>query len=170
MQVTRPTDAKINSELLRPLMKTGPWWYATAAISGALLLAAIFAFGLQLTRGIGVWGLNRPVMWAFDITNFVFWIGISHAGTLISAILRVTGAEWRRPVTRSIAEIKVPACDMPIQKTKLVISNAHITGRLSPHTPMPRVSWRPKAKMAASIKAPLAATVTYHQRPVFITG
>src|ERR1044072_6199662 len=100
MQVTRPTDAKINSELLQPVMKTGRWWYVTVAASGALMLAAIFAFGLQLTRGIGVWGLNRPVMWAFDITNFVFWIGISHAGTLISAILRVTGAEWRRPVTR----------------------------------------------------------------------
>ncbi|MGA9774127.1 MAG: NrfD/PsrC family molybdoenzyme membrane anchor subunit [Blastocatellia bacterium] len=107
MSNIRPTDAKINSELLRPLMKTGPWWYATVAISGALMLAALLAFGLQLTRGIGVWGLNRPVMWAFDITNFVFWIGISHAGTLISAILRVTGAEWRRPVTRCAEAITV---------------------------------------------------------------
>lgn len=107
MSNIRPTDAHINSELLQPLMKTGRWWYVTVAISGALLLAAIFAFGLQLTRGIGVWGLNRPVMWAFDITNFVFWIGISHAGTLISAILRVTGAEWRRPVTRCAEAITV---------------------------------------------------------------
>ncbi|HST20489.1 MAG TPA: NrfD/PsrC family molybdoenzyme membrane anchor subunit [Blastocatellia bacterium] len=107
MQITRPTDAKINSELLQPVMKTGRWWYVTVAASGALMLAAIVAFGLQLTRGIGVWGLNRPVMWAFDITNFVFWIGISHAGTLISAILRVTGAEWRRPVTRCAEAITV---------------------------------------------------------------
>jgi molybdopterin-containing oxidoreductase family membrane subunit len=60
-----------------------------------------------VTHGIGVWGLNRPVYWAFDITNFVFWIGISHAGTLISAILRVTGAEWRRPVTRCAEAITV---------------------------------------------------------------
>ena len=47
------------------------------------------AFGYQLYTGIGVWGMNSPVFWAFDITNFVFWIGISHAGTLISAILRL---------------------------------------------------------------------------------
>lgn len=107
MEITRPTDAKINSELLQPVMKTGPLWYITVAFSAALLFAAIVAFGLQLTRGIGVWGLNRPVMWAFDITNFVFWIGISHAGTLISAILRVTGAEWRRPVTRCAEAITV---------------------------------------------------------------
>src|SRR5215212_6129959 len=107
MQNARPTDAKINSELLRPLSKPGPRWYITVAVSGALLLAGVAAFGLQLSRGIGVWGLNRPVMWAFDITNFVFWIGISHAGTLISAILRVTGAEWRRPVTRCAEAITV---------------------------------------------------------------
>ena len=103
----RPSDAKINSELLRPVMKTGRLWYVTVAVSGALMLAAVAAFGLQLARGIGVWGLNRPVFWAFDITNFVFWIGISHAGTLISAILRVTGAEWRRPVTRCAEAITV---------------------------------------------------------------
>ena len=88
-------------------MSTGRWWYVTAAVSGVVFLAAIGAFGYQLSRGIGVWGINRPVMWAFDVTNFVFWIGISHAGTLISAILRVTGAEWRRPVTRCAEAITV---------------------------------------------------------------
>lgn len=100
-------DSKINSELLQPVMKGRRGWYATIAISGGILLAAICAFSYQLYRGIGVWGLNRPVYWAFDITNFVFWIGISHAGTLISAILRVTGAEWRRPVTRCAEAITV---------------------------------------------------------------
>jgi len=99
--------SNINSDLLRPVFKTGIGWYITVAISGSLLLAAMGAFGYQLYSGIGVWGLNRPVMWAFDITNFVFWIGISHAGTLISAILRVTGAEWRRPVTRCAEAITV---------------------------------------------------------------
>src|SRR5437868_3675153 len=99
--------SNINSDLLRPVFKTGIGWYITVAISGSLLLAAMGAFGYQLYSGIGVWGLNRPVMWAFDITNFVFWIGISHAGTLISAILRVTGAEWRRPITRMAEGITV---------------------------------------------------------------
>ena len=50
--------------------------------------------------GFGMTGINNPIFWAFYITNFVFWIGISHAGTLISAILRLVNAGWRRPVTR----------------------------------------------------------------------
>jgi Ni/Fe-hydrogenase subunit HybB-like protein len=99
--------SNINSDLLRPVNKPGTGWYATVAISALVLLGAIGAFGYQLARGLGVWGINRPVFWALDITNFVFWIGISHAGTLISAILRVTGAEWRRPVTRCAEAITV---------------------------------------------------------------
>jgi Ni/Fe-hydrogenase subunit HybB-like protein len=104
---TRPSDITINDELLKPLRKTGRAWVLTVVISSLVLLAAIGAFGYQIARGIGVWGINRPVFWALDITNFVFWIGISHAGTLISAILRVTGAEWRRPVTRCAEAITV---------------------------------------------------------------
>jgi molybdopterin-containing oxidoreductase family membrane subunit len=100
-------DQTIDRDLLRPLSSTTRGWYWTAGASALVLLIAVGAFGYQLYRGIGVWGLNRPVMWAFDITNFVFWIGISHAGTLISAILRVTGAEWRRPVTRCAEAITV---------------------------------------------------------------
>ena len=57
--------------------------------------------------GIGVAGINRPVFWGFYLTNFVFWIGISHAGTLISAILRLVNATWRRPVTRCAEVITV---------------------------------------------------------------
>ena len=64
-------------------------------------------WGYQIFNDIGVAGINRPVFWGFYITNLVFWIGISHAGTLISAILRVTSAEWRRPVTRSAEAITV---------------------------------------------------------------
>ncbi|HXG93693.1 MAG TPA: NrfD/PsrC family molybdoenzyme membrane anchor subunit [Blastocatellia bacterium] len=103
----RPADAKINADLLRSVVKVGRGWYATVIISALVFASAIGAFGYQLYSGIGVWGINRPVMWALGITNFVFWIGISHAGTLISAILRVTGAEWRRPVTRCAEAITV---------------------------------------------------------------
>ena len=70
------------------------------AITGLGALLFFFAWSVQLRHGIGVTGINRPVFWGLYITTFVFWIGISVAGTLISAILRVTGAEWRRPVTR----------------------------------------------------------------------
>ena len=108
MQPEHRTNATIDKDLLRPVMHTGRGWYITVALSGAVFLAALGAFGYQVSRGIGVWGINRPVMWAFDITSFVLWIGISqHAGTLISAILRVTGAEWRRPVTRCAEAITV---------------------------------------------------------------
>jgi molybdopterin-containing oxidoreductase family membrane subunit len=107
MTAERESNAKINDDLLRPTVRTTWKWYVTVLLSGALMFGALFAFGYQVTNGIGVWGINRPVMWAFDITNFVFWIGISHAGTLISAILRVTGAEWRRPVTRCAEAITV---------------------------------------------------------------
>jgi Ni/Fe-hydrogenase subunit HybB-like protein len=88
-------------------MKTGWGWLITVAVSGLIVLAAAAAFGYQIYWGLGVAGINRPVFWGFYITSFVFWIGISHAGTLISAILRVTAVEWRRPVTRCAEAITV---------------------------------------------------------------
>jgi molybdopterin-containing oxidoreductase family membrane subunit len=69
--------------------------------------AGLVAWGYQLRRGMGVTGLQRPVFWGFYIVDFVFWIGISHAGTLISAILRLTDAAWRKPVTRAAEAITV---------------------------------------------------------------
>src|SRR5262249_17402467 len=97
----------IQNVLLRPIFHTTAAYWAALIFSSALVLAGVAAFSYQLYNGIGVWGLNSPVFWAFDITNFVFWIGISHAGTLISAILRLVNAEWRRPVTRCAEVITV---------------------------------------------------------------
>jgi molybdopterin-containing oxidoreductase family membrane subunit len=97
----------INRDLIRPISSTSWRWYCVVIVCGLLLLGTIGALGYQFANGLGVWGIKRPIFWAFDITNFVFWIGISHAGTLISAILRVTGAEWRRPVTRCAEAITV---------------------------------------------------------------
>jgi Ni/Fe-hydrogenase subunit HybB-like protein len=77
---------------------------------GALLVIIIWGAALyirQIVLGLGVTGMGRPVYWSIYIVNFVFFIGISHAGTLISAILRVTGAEWRRPITRVAEAITV---------------------------------------------------------------
>jgi len=103
----RLTNERINRDLLAPLLKTGWRFYAVVLVSGAVVAWALFAWGWQLVHGIGVTGKRRPEFWSLYITNFVFWIGISHAGTLISAILRVTGAEWRRPVTRCAEAITV---------------------------------------------------------------
>ena len=101
------TSEKIQRDLTRPLFESTPAYWLAVAFCGSLVLAGVAAFCYQLYTGIGVWGLNSPVFWAFDITNFVFWIGISHAGTLISAILRLANATWRRPVTRCAEAITV---------------------------------------------------------------
>src|SRR2546428_9900731 len=76
------------------------WWGGLALSSSALLLGTV-AISYEIATGIGVWGLNRTVGWAFDITNFVFWIGIGHAGTLISAILLLLRQRWRTAISRS---------------------------------------------------------------------
>jgi molybdopterin-containing oxidoreductase family membrane subunit len=90
--------------LLAPIAHTGPGFYwAVAGLSVFILWGAI-AYAVQLYEGLGVTGLQQPVSWGLYVTNFVFFIGISHAGTLISAILRLSRAEWRRPITR-MAEV-----------------------------------------------------------------
>lgn len=101
------TAAKIDRDLLRPVLETSWRFWAIVLVCSAVLGWAIYAWGVQLYYGIGMSGKRRPEFWSLYITNFVFWIGISHAGTLISAILRVVGAGWRRPVTRCAEAITV---------------------------------------------------------------
>jgi molybdopterin-containing oxidoreductase family membrane subunit len=93
-----------DEQLYRPIDHTGPGFYLMAAFFLAVLAFGIYQYIRQLRYGLGVTGMNQPVTWGFYIINFVFFIGISHAGTLISAILRLNQAEWRRPITR-MAEI-----------------------------------------------------------------
>jgi len=93
--------------LLRPLVETSPGFYLVAGALGAVTLWGVIAYYLQLRFGLGRTGLNRPEYWGIYIIDFVFFIGISHAGTLISAILRVSKAEWRRAITRSAEFITV---------------------------------------------------------------
>ena len=93
-QVTRDVSASLTG---RPTI----WWWIALAISGSALLLGVVAVTYQIATGIGTWGLNNTVGWAFDITNFVFWIGIGHAGTLISAILFLLRQKWRTSVNRS---------------------------------------------------------------------
>jgi molybdopterin-containing oxidoreductase family membrane subunit len=97
---THPTEAQINRDLLGPLFTTGPKYYVALALLVGMTSMVFIAWFFQLAYGIGMAGKNRPSFWGLYITTFVFWIGISHAGTLISAILRVVQAEWRRPITR----------------------------------------------------------------------
>jgi Ni/Fe-hydrogenase subunit HybB-like protein len=93
--------------LVRPILETGRRFYMVAGALLAVTLLGVYAYLTQLKNGLGVTGMNRPVFWGVYITNFVFFVGISHAGTLISAILRISQAEWRRSITRSAEIITV---------------------------------------------------------------
>ncbi|HSI64549.1 MAG TPA: NrfD/PsrC family molybdoenzyme membrane anchor subunit, partial [Candidatus Saccharimonadia bacterium] len=76
------------------------WWWLF--IPSALLTSVmVCCFVYLISTGVGVWGQKQPASWAWDITNFVFWIGIGHAGTLISAILFLTRQKWRTAVNRA---------------------------------------------------------------------
>ncbi|MQA31032.1 MAG: hydrogenase [Luteitalea sp.] len=81
--------------------KASPLWWGGLGLSVAALILGAVAITYQIMTGVGTWGLNRTVGWAFDITNFVFWIGIGHAGTLISAILFLLRQQWRTSVNRA---------------------------------------------------------------------
>src|SRR5690349_21182403 len=80
--------------------KTPAFWLAAFTIGFALLLLFLLSVVVLLVRGVGVWGIRVPVMWGFAITNFVWWIGIGHAGTLISAILLLLNQRWRNSINR----------------------------------------------------------------------
>jgi Ni/Fe-hydrogenase subunit HybB-like protein len=82
--------------------KSAPlWWWVAFTISASLATVSVLCIAYLISTGVGVWGLNHPVGWAWDITNFVFWIGIGHAGTLISAILFLTRQKWRTSINRA---------------------------------------------------------------------
>jgi molybdopterin-containing oxidoreductase family membrane subunit len=90
-----------DAALFEHIWKTGKNFYITVSILGALVLWGLYAYVTQYRTGLGVTGLSRQIFWGVYITNFVFFIGISHAGTFISAVLRVLKAEWRRPISRA---------------------------------------------------------------------
>ncbi len=90
--------------LFKPIYETSKSFYALAAVLIAVFLFGVVMYIRQFMFGLGETGMNEPVTWGFYIISFVFFIGISHAGTLISAILRLSKAEWRRPITR-MAEV-----------------------------------------------------------------
>jgi Ni/Fe-hydrogenase subunit HybB-like protein len=89
---------------LAPPARLGQLWIGSLVL---VILAGVFAFIYQLVNGLKVTGMREHVSWGVYMTNFVFFIGVSHAGTLISAILRVTHAEWRRSITRMAEAITV---------------------------------------------------------------
>ena len=76
-------------------------WFIAFGIAGACATFGVVGILYLLWQGVGVWGLNRTVNWAWDITNFVWWVGIGHAGTLISAVLLLFSQKWRTGINRA---------------------------------------------------------------------
>jgi molybdopterin-containing oxidoreductase family membrane subunit len=97
-----PDYGKITADIASPLERraTGMWWLAFLIAAGCLGLGTA-AIAWLIYKGIGTWGLNRTIGWGWDITNFVFWVGIGHAGTLISAILLLFRQRWRTSIARA---------------------------------------------------------------------
>ena len=89
---------KVCSVVERP--KPPRIWYALLALTGSATVVLFAMIAYLITTGIGVWGVNSPVGWGFAIINFVFWVGIGHAGTLISAILFLFRQKWRTGINR----------------------------------------------------------------------
>jgi molybdopterin-containing oxidoreductase family membrane subunit len=93
---------QVTEDLIRPIeAKPSMLWYIGFFISVAMLLFGVYSVYREVTYGIGEWNLNKTVGWGWDITNFVWWVGIGHAGTLISAVLLLFRQGWRTGVNRA---------------------------------------------------------------------
>lgn len=98
----KKTYESITTDILDPMRsRPGSLWYIGIFISSSALFFGAFMIFWTIWHGIGTWGLNRTVGWGWGITNFVWWIGIGHAGTFISAILLLFRQRWRTSINRA---------------------------------------------------------------------
>ncbi len=103
----------ITNDVLRPIVgKADRSWYIVFGLASVMALWGIGCILYLLGTGIGTWGLNKTVGWAWDITNFVWWVGIGHAGTLISAVLLLFRQKWRMAINRSAEAMTIFAVMM----------------------------------------------------------
>jgi len=97
----RLTMAQLDDAIAKPMsVRPGKIYFIALAFTSGLLLLGVLGVSLTFYFGIGEWGNNQPVAWGWGITNFVFWVGIAHAGTLISAILYLLRQKWRTGISR----------------------------------------------------------------------
>jgi len=96
------TNTDVSNDICRPIeSKPTKMWWLGFSIAFICLMIFVITISWTVWEGIGTWGINKTVMWGWDITNFVFWVGIGHAGTLISAILLLFRQKWRMSINRS---------------------------------------------------------------------
>jgi Ni/Fe-hydrogenase subunit HybB-like protein len=94
------THKSLNADILRMLEPPGKIWWGVFMLDLCILAVGGLALRNEIVLGLGVGGWTRPIMWASYITNFVFWVGIAHCGTLVSAILFLFRSHFRRAVYR----------------------------------------------------------------------
>jgi Ni/Fe-hydrogenase subunit HybB-like protein len=140
-----PRPAKdMDAYVLDPMSRTTLRFWVPFVILGGLVMMWGGAWLYQIVWGLGITGLNRPVMWALYIINFVYFIGIGHAGTFISAALRVLKIEWRRPISRAAELLTVFALT-----TAAIFPLVHLGRAWKFYWLLPYPNQRPHARMAS---------------------
>jgi Ni/Fe-hydrogenase subunit HybB-like protein len=104
------TFSQISKEILSP-METSPglWWYVAFGLASIAAVFGFYAIYITVSRGIGTWGVNNSVGWGWEIVNFVWWIGIGHAGTAFSIFLLILRQRWRTSINRAAEAMTVIA-------------------------------------------------------------
>jgi Ni/Fe-hydrogenase subunit HybB-like protein len=160
---------QVRADLWSPLSAPSRTYLLVAAVCGIFISWAATAWIYQLVHGIGVAGIRRPVFWGFYIINFVFWIGISHAGTLISAILRLANARWGKPVTRAAEAITIFALSIGAVFPILHLGRSWVFFWLIPY-PNERLIWpnfrSPLLWDVTAIFTYLSASILYFYLPL----
>src|SRR5436305_6316433 len=95
--IARVSDKIASVVLTHPVTKG---WLLGFTIAFTLVMGLTMAIAYLFTKGVGIWGINTPVAWGFAIVNFVWWVGIGHAGTFISAFLLLLRQDWRTSINR----------------------------------------------------------------------
>jgi Ni/Fe-hydrogenase subunit HybB-like protein len=102
------TLGDVTSDLLRPIESAPPkWWFVAMALSSLAVVWGVYSMYLTVAYGIGMWNLNNSVGWGWDIINFVWWIGIGHAGTAFSIFLLILRQKWRTSINRAAEAMTV---------------------------------------------------------------
>jgi molybdopterin-containing oxidoreductase family membrane subunit len=98
----QPSYADVNKDILSTMLETGPsYWLLLGTTMSVAGICFFMPWIYQLFVGVGAAGMNRNAVWGSYLSNFIFWIGLSHSGTLLSAVLHITNSPWRKSIYRS---------------------------------------------------------------------